>query len=65
LASFVEKIMENFNNSLYQLLQRILGIILITIGIAGLFLPILPGVIFIFAGLALLGGKSVVKQFKN
>lgn len=37
------------------LLERIVGIFLIILGILGIFLPILPGWIFIFVGLEFLG----------
>jgi uncharacterized membrane protein YbaN (DUF454 family) len=37
------------------ILRRISGITLILIGITGIFLPILPGWIFIFIGIELLG----------
>ena len=40
-----------------KILKKILGVILIIIGIIGLFLPILPGVLVIIAGLFLLGIK--------
>ena len=39
-------------------LKMILGIILIIIGIIGLFLPILQGVLLIIAGLLLMGVKK-------
>ena len=46
-------------------LKKISGVILIVIGIIGLFLPIIPGVLLIFAGLLLLGVKkeSIMKWF--
>jgi hypothetical protein len=37
-----------------SVLRRILGIFLVIIGIAGIFLPIVPGWLLIFVGLALL-----------
>ena len=36
------------------------GVLFILVGIAGLFLPIIPGIIFIVAGLVVLGKKEVV-----
>lgn len=39
------------------ILRRVAGAILLLIGIAGLLLPILPGWLLIFVGLALLGIK--------
>ncbi|OGD56137.1 hypothetical protein A2V71_00095 [Candidatus Berkelbacteria bacterium RBG_13_40_8] len=39
------------------------GIFLILLGIAGIFLPILPGIIFIILGLIVLGKKEVVEYW--
>ena len=41
-----------------KILKKILGVILIIIGIIGIFLPILQGVLMIIAGLFLLGVKK-------
>lgn len=41
-----------------KVLKRIAGIFLIILGIIGLFLPILQGILLIFAGLLLLGIKK-------
>ena len=43
--------------------KRIVGTILVLVGIVGVFLPLMPGVIFIILGSALLGSnhKLVVK----
>ena len=45
------------------LAKRIIGTILVFVGIAGVFLPLMPGVIFIILGSALLGSnhRLVVK----
>ncbi len=50
-----------------KILKKIAGIILIVIGVVGLFLPIIQGVLLIFAGLLLLGVKKeqIKKWFKN
>ena len=50
-----------------KILKRIAGIILIIIGIIGLFLPIIQGVLLIIAGLFLMGIKieDVKKWFKK
>lgn len=42
-------------------LKRTLGIILIIVGIAGLVLPIVPGIPILFVGLELLGLGLVVR----
>ncbi len=52
-------------NSLNSGLKVFLGIILIIVGIAGLFLPIVQGILFIIAGLALIGAKPVLKKLKK
>ena len=41
-----------------KILKKIAGVILIILGIIGLFLPILQGILLIFAGLLLLGVKT-------
>jgi len=46
-----------------KILKRILGGILIALGIIGLFLPILQGILLILAGLFLL--EISVKDIKN
>ena len=50
-----------------KILKRILGVILIAIGVIGLFLPILQGVLMIMAGLFLMGIKveDVKKWFER
>jgi uncharacterized protein YqgC (DUF456 family) len=40
-----------------RILRTIAGVLLLTVGLAGLLLPILPGWLLIFVGLALLGVK--------
>ena len=39
------------------------GVIFILIGIAGLFLPIIPGIVLIVAGLVVLGKKDWVNHW--
>jgi len=46
-------------NKIWNLAKKILGIILIIVGIAGLFLPFLEGILFILVGLALYHNESV------
>lgn len=41
------------------------GLLFILIGIAGLFLPIIPGFILIIAGLIVLGKKDVVNKWMS
>ncbi len=40
------------------LLRKILAVLLLFIGVLGIFLPIIPGVVFILLGLSLLGANS-------
>ena len=42
----------------FKILKKIAGITLIIIGIIGLFVPIIQGILLIFAGLLLLGIKK-------
>jgi len=44
-------------------LIKILGIILICIGIIGLFLPLIQGIALIFIGLILIFGREAVMKF--
>lgn len=46
-------------------LKRIIGVFLIVLGIAGMILPILPGVWFIPVGLQLLGLRLVINRKKS
>jgi len=46
-----------------KILKTILGVILIALGIIGLFLPVLQGILLIIGGLLLLGVKK--EQIKN
>ena len=50
-----------------KILKRIGGVLLIIIGITGLFLPIIPGILLIIAGLLLLEIKkeTIKKWFKK
>lgn len=56
-------------NKIFQELENGLGILVgsicILIGIAGLFLPILPGILIITLGLYLLGGRHWIKKIQN
>lgn len=51
-----------------KILKTILGVILILIGIMGLFLPILPGIVLMLAGISLIHPalyKKIIKKFKT
>lgn len=50
-----------------KIFKKIAGVILIVIGVIGLFLPIIQGVLLIFAGLLLLGveKEQIKKWFKK
>jgi len=50
-----------------KILKKVVGIILIVVGVIGLFVPILQGVLMILAGLFLLGIKTedIKKWFKK
>lgn len=44
------------------ILRKILGVSLIILGVLGLIMPILPGWIFIFVGLEMLGLKLLLNE---
>jgi uncharacterized protein YqgC (DUF456 family) len=46
-------------NQILYIIKIVLGIVLIIAGIAGLFLPIIPGIILIIIGLILLGNRKI------
>lgn len=48
-----------------KLLKRIGGVCLVAAGIAGLVLPILPGILMILSGLLLLENQTVTRWFKK
>ena len=49
-----------------KILKNIAGVILIVIGIIGLFLPLIPGVLLMIAGLLLMGVKiDDIKKWFN
>ncbi len=50
--------------NIYPILKKIIGIILILIGIPGLFLPFLQGILFISIGIILIGSKPALKKLK-
>lgn len=52
-------------NILFYVLIKIVAVILILTGIVGLFLPIIPGIAFIFLGSALLIDIRVLKKIKQ
>ncbi|MCK4265234.1 hypothetical protein KAW80_02655 [Candidatus Babeliales bacterium] len=45
--------------------KKIIGILLIIIGIPGLFLPFLQGIVFIIIGTTLLGNKKLISYLKK
>jgi hypothetical protein len=51
--------------SVPKFVKKIIGIILITLGIAGLFLPLLQGILLIIIGASLLGNKHLIKIIKK
>ena len=53
-----------YSKQLIKQLKKIVGIILVIFGIIGLFLPLLQGLLLIFAGLLLLGiRKEQIKEW--
>ena len=47
------------------MLKKTLGIFLVILGIISLFLPILPGILFLLVGALLLGGEDFKDKIKN
>jgi uncharacterized membrane protein YbaN (DUF454 family) len=50
---------------MFRLLKIIIGGLLVVIGIAGLFLPIMPGIILIIIGVVLIDSDKINKYFKK
>jgi len=72
LAMKKEKNKKRRENQTWSLTKKILGIILIIIGIFGLFLPFLQGILLILLGLTLYHNRGikevarrVIKKFKR
>jgi uncharacterized protein YqgC (DUF456 family) len=49
----------------FNYLKKLLGIILIIIGIPGLFLPIIPGAVLITLGIVLVGNRKLLEKLKQ
>jgi len=47
------------NETLGRLLRRVFGVLFLIAGIAGLFLPVLQGILFLLIGALLLAGESI------
>jgi uncharacterized membrane protein YbaN (DUF454 family) len=60
-----KKIDKPNNESHFYYLKKLLGILLIIIGIIGLFLPFLQGIVFITLGLVLLGNRKLLEKLKQ
>jgi len=57
---------ENGQNGQFILYaRRVLGIVLIVVGILGLFLPFLQGIAMILAGITLIGGRPALRKCKR
>ena len=52
----------NLPEAIPKIAIKATGVACIGVGIVGLFVPIIPGVLFLVAGAALLGGKKIKKQ---
>ena len=55
----VKKKKKRSGNEIWDLTKKLLGIIFIIVGVAGLFLPFLQGILFILIGLALYHNKNL------
>jgi len=56
-----EEVIEKVN----RIVKIILGLTLIAVGAAGIFLPIIPGVLFMIIGVLLISNKNVKKTISN
>lgn len=50
---------KKIKKKVFWIIKLVAGIFLIIVGIVGIFLPILPGIILIIAGLVLLENKKI------
>ena len=60
-----EKLMRRSKSEVWILIKKVVGIILVVVGIFGLFLPLLQGVLLIILGIALFENKSIRGSFHN
>lgn len=63
-----KEILTKFMNNqitVFYYFKKISGLILIILGIPGLFLPIIPGLILIVAGIILIGNKRLLEKLKK
>jgi len=58
LLFIMKKENEEFED-IFNALRKITGIVIIIAGIAGFFLPIIPGILLIILGIALFSNKSI------
>jgi|GEM_PF-3781314 len=56
---------QNEIDTLKAVLKKILGVILIILGIAGLFLPFLQGIAMIITGIIFLGNHKLLAYLQN
>ena len=61
----MKKPKKNTLSKIWDIVKIFLGALCLIIGFAGLFLPIIPGILFLIAGLALLGNKQIKNYFKT
>lgn len=55
---------QNIINELNGFVHIAFGAIFVIIGIIGIFVPIIPGMLLIFLGIYLLGGRKLVHKIK-
>ena len=56
---------ERRENKIWRMLKKGLGVFFLIIGVAGLVLPLIPGILFILIGLALYHNESIGEVIKK
>ncbi|HUS48603.1 MAG TPA: hypothetical protein VMZ91_00420 [Candidatus Paceibacterota bacterium] len=62
------KVIKKNKSLIWDIAKKTLGIFLIIIGLTGLILPLMPGWVFIFLGVLLIGNKylkNLIEETKN
>ena len=62
IKTFREVITREVHHAVRRSIRTVVGLALIVVGLAGLVLPVVPGLPILFAGLAVLGSEHPVRQ---
>jgi uncharacterized protein YqgC (DUF456 family) len=58
----IEKNIKDLQNLIFKIIRITAGILLILLGLAGLFLPILPGIVLILVGVVILNNPALKRM---